>query len=461
MTLRISALVVWTAALVSAVLFVLHFLYPASTPFHISLALLVFSIALLATQSLPEHITALIIFLGAILLYIAPPEVVFSGFATGGLWLVFSGIIIGISIQETRLGSFIARRLLQVTNLTYMRAVSVLTIVSFVLGFLMPATIPRLIILIPIGAGLAEAMNLQSGGKGYTGFMLAVILGTFSATPSIMTANLPTIVHIGAMEAVYGQSISFTQFLFYHAPVVSFVRILSIIVVVRLMFYERVSGIETSVDIDNEPITRDQRKLLILLLITLVFWSTDFIHHIKPAWVGLALAIILLLPSTNLLSKDAFTKKANFAPLFFIAGVLAIGAIIKHTGLDGAIGAYLFSKFQFNQGYDFQNYYIIIVLSVLGCLLTTAPALPALTVPLAQQISEQTGFGLMTVLMIQVFGLTGTIFPYQAPPLAFSLGICKISVSNLTKGLTAMLLSTLVIIAPLNYIWWKMIGLFP
>lgn len=452
-------MVVWAAMLVSAALLIQNFINPATTAFHIPLALLVFSISLLATQSLPEHITALIFFLGAIIFSVAPPEIVFSGFATGGFWLVFSGIIIGISIQETNLGSFIARRLLGFSNLTYMRAVSVLTIVSFVLGFLMPATIPRLIILIPIGAGLAEAMNLESGGKGYTGIMLAIILGTFSATSSIMTANLPTVVHVGAMEAVYGQSISFTEYLFYQAPVVSAVRIVSIIVIVRLMFFEKVSEIETSVDV--EPITRDQRKLLILLVITLIFWSTDFIHHIKPAWIGLALAVILLLPFTKLLSKDAFTKKANFAPLFFIAGVLAIGAIIKHTGLDGAIGDYLFSKFQFSQGFDFQNYYIIIGLSVLGCLLTTAPALPALTVPFAHQISEQTGLSLLAVLMIQVFGLTGTIFPYQAPPLAVSLGICNISALNLTKGLAAMLLSTLVIIAPLNYIWWKMIGLLP
>ncbi len=50
--------------------------------------LVVLAIGLWAFHLLPEHITGLIFMVLAMLLKIAPPQVIFSGFASGTLWLV-------------------------------------------------------------------------------------------------------------------------------------------------------------------------------------------------------------------------------------------------------------------------------------------------------------------------------------------------------------------------------------
>lgn len=49
------------------------------------------TIVLWATSLLPEFITALLFFTAAMAARIAPPEVIFGGFASSAFWLVFSG----------------------------------------------------------------------------------------------------------------------------------------------------------------------------------------------------------------------------------------------------------------------------------------------------------------------------------------------------------------------------------
>lgn len=49
-------------------------------------------IATFATRSLPEMTTALFIFLAFLGIDVVPKEVVFSGFATNGFWLLLAGL---------------------------------------------------------------------------------------------------------------------------------------------------------------------------------------------------------------------------------------------------------------------------------------------------------------------------------------------------------------------------------
>ncbi|PAU41340.1 hypothetical protein C0U44_14540 [Klebsiella pneumoniae] len=68
------------------------------------------TIVLWATSLLPEFITALLFFAAAMMAKIAPPEVIFGGFASSAFWLVFSGFVLGIAIRKTGLATGRRRR---------------------------------------------------------------------------------------------------------------------------------------------------------------------------------------------------------------------------------------------------------------------------------------------------------------------------------------------------------------
>lgn len=69
------------------------------------------TIVLWATSLLPEFITALLFFAAAMMAKIAPPEVIFGGFASSAFWLVFSGFVLGIAIRKTGLADRAAQAL--------------------------------------------------------------------------------------------------------------------------------------------------------------------------------------------------------------------------------------------------------------------------------------------------------------------------------------------------------------
>lgn len=421
-------------------------------------AVVVLAIGLFATHALPEYVTSLLILFLAIILQVAPPQVVFSGFAVGGLWLLFSGIIIGAAVAEVGLGRYIAHAILGRFRLTYVRAVVLLVLCGVLLAFLMPATIPRIIIMMPIALGLAQAMGFEESGPGYTGLAIAVGAGTCLPPLSIMTANLPVVVHVGAIESVYGLTVSYAQYFLYHFPVGGLLRIVGVIGFLILFFRQTPKAIEE----EHEPEKLDsrQRRVLLVLAGALLMWMTDFLHHIAPAWVSLGAAVLLLWPSMGVFGPTTFRDRVQLAPVIYLAGILSIGAIMTANGLDKVLGSYVVQTLDLQPNEDFLNYYATIGVSIVMCLIVTQAAVPVLLVPLAEQISAATDMSLMAVLMTQVTGFSIALFPYQVPPLVVTLSLCRISVLNLTKVVIAMAILMLIVGAPLNYLWWKALGLF-
>ena len=125
--------------------------------------LTVFAIACWATGVLPEHVTALAFFCLAMLFSVASAEVVFSGFLSASLWLVFSGLVLAVAIVRTGLGTWVAQTVMGRFGTSFVRLVSGLVLVGMTLTFVMPSTIGRTLLLIPLVVALAERLGFAAG----------------------------------------------------------------------------------------------------------------------------------------------------------------------------------------------------------------------------------------------------------------------------------------------------------
>ncbi|MEO0829394.1 MAG: SLC13 family permease, partial [Pseudomonadota bacterium] len=161
------------------------------------------ALTLFATRAVPEIVTAFGIFLAGLALGVIPREGVFSGFMSGGFWLLVSGIILGAAITSTGLAARVSERLIGFTGPSYPRAVLILALAGVALGVLIPSTMPRIVVMIPIATALAERLGLSSDGKGTIGLIATAATATLLPTYTILTANLPTIVQVGTMDELY------------------------------------------------------------------------------------------------------------------------------------------------------------------------------------------------------------------------------------------------------------------
>lgn len=411
-----------------------------------------------ATRMVPEIVTALLCFLAFILMEAAPVDVIFSGFATGGIWLVFSGLIIGTAITQTGLGQQIANRIFARTGASYSRAICLLSLSGLGLGLLVPSTIPRVIVLMPIAVSLSAAMGYSLGSRGQIGLAIAAATSTLLPTYMILTANLPTIIQYGVLENLYGIEPSYGLYFLAQAPV-NLVRFLFLLAIL-IPFAKTKAVMDDSAALALPvPMSKPQKNLLGLLIIAIGFWATDSLHGISPAWIALSVATILLLPGAGLLSKDAMKANVDLSPVFFLAGIFALSSVVRHIGLDARVADFLIPYLALEGGSALHNLYAITGFSTLMSHLTTAPAAPVALAPLAGAMAEASEMPVITVAMAQMIGIATPILPYQAPPLILAMALTHIPVAALTRVCVFLTVGVFVLGLPVTYLFWQLIGL--
>ncbi|MFZ3581773.1 anion permease [Loktanella sp. DJP18] len=209
-----------------------------------------------------------------------------------------------------------------------------------------------------------------------------------------------------------------------------------------------------------KPFDAVQWRLLILLGIAIGFWVTDTWHGISPAWVALGLAAILLVPAFGMLDAAAMKTKIDLSPALFLAAVFAISAVAQSTGLGTAVARTLTPLLGLGSGGGLRDLYAVTGLSVLLSHLTTAPAAPAVLVPLAAAFATETGWSVETVAMAQVIGISTPILPYQAPPLIVAMALASIPMAALLRVCAVLALVVAVVGLPVTYVWWTWLGMF-
>src|SRR5690606_41442286 len=128
-----------------------------------ALGLVIFAIGLWATAVVPEVLTALAFLLFAVLFSWAPNPLIFSGFSSTAIWLVFGGLFIGAAVQRTGLGPVIAEVLVRHLGTSYVTMLSAIAVTCIGLSFLMSSFMGRVLLLARILTGLSVRTGLAQG----------------------------------------------------------------------------------------------------------------------------------------------------------------------------------------------------------------------------------------------------------------------------------------------------------
>jgi len=422
------------------------------------LGLTVFAVGMWATLALPEHITGLLFLLLVVLTETAPPDIAFSGFTSGTLWLVLGGLFIAEAVRATALGERFALALLGRFTGSYARLVTATVLVSSLLCFVMPATMGRVLLLVPIVGGLARRLGFAVGSAGYNGLVLAAILSTFQIGTAILPANAPNLMLAGAAESIWRLHLGYGEYLWAQFPVLGLLKIPLIVAVTCWLFPARIDA--AVVDRVATPMSVKEWRLALILIAALVLWATDVKHGIRPGWIALAAGLAVLLPRIGVIPMASFNDNIRYGPYFYIGALLGMGAVLTHTGAGAALGALVFPALGLAPGADGRNFVVLALLSSVACLMTTNPVQPGLIAPLAGQIAEATGWPLETSLMTAALGFSNTLLPYAVPPLVVGMQIAGVGMRDAARYTLTLAAASLVVLLPLHYAWWRAIGYF-
>lgn len=410
------------------------------------------------TTGVPEYLPTLVLFLAAVLFRLAPPATVFGGFAATAFWLVFSGVVIGMAVNRTGLGQRLARWTIDRSGGGYGTVVAGLIAVGVLLSFVMPAATGRVLLLMPIAVALAERMGFATDSPGRTGIALAAGLGAFLPSFGILTGNVAQLVLTGAAEQQFGLQFTYGTFLLLHFPLLGLGKAAAIAALILWFFPARAAAPPPAAALS--AITSSEQRLAVILVWALAFWATDFIHFVSPAWIGLGAALLCLVPVLGIMPQKAFNE-INWGPILYMSGILSFAALVAETGLGGALAGAMVPLLPLDAGAPARSFGVLAVAGMALSALLTIPVVPAVLAPLAEELASAAGLSLEAVLMLQVLSCATLLLPYQAPPLMVAMALGGVRFADGAKITLALAAFSLLVLLPLDYLWWRLLGWVP
>lgn len=414
------------------------------------------TIVLWATSLLPEFITALLFFAAAMVAKIAPPEVIFGGFASSAFWLVFSGFVLGVAIRKTGLADRAARALSARLTDSWPLMVGSVVLLSYALAFVMPSNMGRIALLMPIVAAMAARAGINDGTRAWYGLALAVGLGTFQLSATILPANVPNLVMSGAAEGSYGIHLNYLPYLLLHTPVLGLLKGLVLIGLICWLFPGKPHAPRELTPAG--PMSREEKRLAWLLAVVLIMWVSESWHGIGPAWTGLAAACVTLLPRVGFITGDEFSSGVNMRTCIYVAGILGLAITVTQTGIGSAVGGALLHVMPLDPDNPFTSFLALTGITTALNFIMTANGVPALYTTLAQSFADATGFPLLSVIMIQVLGYSTPLLPYQASPIVVAMALGKVPARAGMLLCLALAIATYLVLLPLDYAWFRVLG---
>ncbi|MGE0736542.1 MAG: SLC13 family permease [Alphaproteobacteria bacterium] len=453
-----GAIVALVATILGVVLIAAPPLWGAAPLLQRTAGTVVIALALWATGAVPAYFGAIVFLFLAMALALAPARVVFSGFHSSAVWLVFGGLIVGAAVQQSGLGARVVRAMLAHFPASYGGLIWAIALVGAGLAFFIPSAVGRVMLLMPIVFALAERLGFGARSNGRTGLILAAGFSTTIPPFAILPANVPNMGLIGAAESIYGVSLTYGTYLLLNFPIIGIFGVVALPLLIVRLFPDTPKPI--SQESDHARWSAAERKLMLVVSVALALWITDFLHHIAPAWVALGAAVLCMIPRLGVVPPTTMAKTVDYGPWFFVAGIIGLGAVVDQTGLGKAIARAFLDYVPFVHGAGFANFAAMYAMGLVVGVMTTLPASPGVMTPFAQSIADATGWPLLSVLMMQVPAWMLFPFAYQAPPIITTIVMGGIAAGAATRLLLAYTILGILIALPLQYFWGKLLGFY-
>ncbi len=246
-------------------------------------------------------------------------DVAFSGFANDSAWFALGAMLFGIMGAKSGLARRLAYAVMLRIGTTYSRILLAVILADFLLTFLIPNGLARVVILAPVALGFIQALGLAPGSNIGRG-MILILTYTSGVFDKTIIAGTAAITARGLIETLGSVQVLWSRWLFAFLPS-DIVIILAAWRVTLWLFPPEKAALTGGVSFLREERRRigrwtpSEKKSLFLIVAASVLWMTDFLHHLPPSMICLGIALLALLPVTGVLEFGDL--KLKFLLLFF------------------------------------------------------------------------------------------------------------------------------------------------
>src|SRR2546429_1644443 len=261
-----------------------------------ALAIASFMIIAWITEALAHALTGLI---GCFLYWalgVVKFETAFYGFSNSTPWFLFGALLFGVMATKSGLARRLAYVVMRRVGHTYSRLLLGLILSDFLLTFLVPSGIARVVLMAAIAIGLVEAFGLGIGSNVGRG-MFIILTYTAGIFDKMMIAGAASITARGLIQKVGHVEVLWSRWFLGYLPC----SLITIFIAWRLtlwLFPPEKPGLPGGSDHLRAELkkrgawTRLEKKALLLMLLAIGLLMTDMFHHISPSVIGLRVVLV-------------------------------------------------------------------------------------------------------------------------------------------------------------------------
>lgn len=383
-----------------------------------ALAIASFMIIAWITEALAHALTGMI---GCFLFWalkVVRFDVAFSGFADETAWFLFGAILFGMMATKSGLARRLAYLIMLRVGNTYARLLLGLILSDFLLTFLVPSGIARVVIMAAIAIGLVEAFGLGIGSNVGRG-MFIILTYTAGIFDKMIIAGAASITARGLIAKVGNVEVLYSRWFLGYLPC-SLITIFAAWRLTIWLFPPEKSALPGGADhLRTElrkmgPWTHLEKKSLILMLIAIGLWLTDMFHHVSPAVIGLGVGLFAALPRLGVLDMEDL-KRLNYLPVFFVAAAVSMGQVLVQTKALDVLTNVMFAWMSPLLTNVYSSTLVLYWTAfVYHFFLASEVSMLGTSIPLLMNFATAHGFDPLAMGMIWTFASGGKIFVYQS-----------------------------------------------
>lgn len=428
-----------------------------------ALAITSFMIIAWITEAMAHALTGLI---GCFLFWalkIVNFETAFAGFADETPWFLFGAILFGMMATKTGLARRLAYVVMGRVGHSYSRLLLGLILSDFLLTFLVPSGIARVVIMAAVALGLIEAFGLGPGSNVGRGMFL-ILTYTASIFDKMIIAGAASITARGLIERVGQVPVLWSKWFLAYLPC----DLITIFVAWRLtlwLYPPEKSDLPGGGNYMRQELRKlgnwsgMEKRAAILMFIAVGLWATDFLHHVSPALIGLGVGLFAVLPGLGVLDIDDL-KRLNYLPVFFVATAVSMGDVLVSTKALDVLTSLLFSWMEPLVTNVYSSTLVLYWTAfVYHIFLASEVSMLGTSIPILMKFATSNGLDPLALGMIWTFASGGKVFVYQSAVMivGYSYGYFD-GRDMLRVGFALTLIESLLLLLVVPF-YWPLVGI--
>src|SRR5581483_3644070 len=201
-----------------------------------------------------------------------------------------------------------------------------------------------------------------------------------------------------------------------------------------------------------------EKKSLLLMLMAIALWMTDFLHHLPPSVIGLGVALLALMPGIKVLDSDDL-RRLNYLQFIFVAATISLGKVLTATkGLD-VLTNVMFTWITPLIGHQYLSTVVLYWTAfVYHIFLSSELAMLGTSMPVLMNYAVAHHLNPLALGMLWTFAGGGKLFVYQSSVLVVGYAYGYFTTKDLFRmGLALSIVSFFLLLLVVS-LYWPLIG---